>query len=174
MQRGGVGGRQGLQVADHARQPQHLVAQRGQLVRGGLGDPVEQCLVPGLQHRDRGAQLVGDVGDQVPAQLFLPVPRVGHLVERGRQFAQLAGRGHLADPGGALPAPHGPGHGDDPLHRAGDPPGHGQPGQQRQQRRQPGRARDRPQQLGLQAAVGAAQAGTGEPDHDLADPVALT
>jgi hypothetical protein len=29
---------------------------------------------------------VRDVGDQVPAQLVLPVARVGHLVERGGQL----------------------------------------------------------------------------------------
>jgi hypothetical protein len=55
VQGGGVRGGQGLQVADHAGQSQHLVAQRRQLVRGRLGDPVEQRLVPGLQDRDRGA-----------------------------------------------------------------------------------------------------------------------
>ncbi len=97
----GGGGGQGLQVADHAGQPQHLIAQRRQLIRGRLGDPVEQGLVPGLQDGDRGAQLVGDVGHQVAAQLVLPVARIGHLVERGGQLAQLAQRDDVADPGGA-------------------------------------------------------------------------
>ena len=48
MQGGGVGGGEVLQVADHAGQSQHLIAQRRQLGRGGLGDPVQQRLVPGL------------------------------------------------------------------------------------------------------------------------------
>ena len=169
VQRRGVGGCKGLQVVDHVRQPQHLVAQRGQLFRGGLGNPVQHGLMPGLQHRDRGAELMGHVGDQIPAQLLLAGQRVGHLIEGGRQLAQLGWRGDPADPGGALPAPHGPRHGDDPLDRAGDPPGHRQPGQQRQQGRYTGRAGDGPQQRDLQAPVGAAEAGTGEPDHDPAD-----
>ena len=132
----------GLKVADHARQAQHLVAQRGELVRGGLGGTVGQCLVAGLQDRDRGAQLVGDVGDQVAAQLLLPVQGVGHLVERGRQLTYLTGRSDRADPGGALATSHRPGHGDDLLDRAGDPAGDGEPGRQREQCCQPGSAGD--------------------------------
>jgi hypothetical protein len=50
--------------------------------------------VPGLQHRNRRAQLMRYVGDQVAAQLLLPVHGVGHLVESGGQFAQLAGAGY--------------------------------------------------------------------------------
>ena len=172
VQGGGVGGGQVLQVADHAGQPQHLIAQRRQLVRGGLGDPVEQGLVPGLQDRDRGAQLVRDVGDQVAAQLVLPVQGVGHLVERGGQLAQLGRAGDRADPGGAFAASHGPGYRDDPLHRPGDPPGHGQTGEHGQHRGQPGRTPDGPQQVRLQRMVGAGQPGTGEPDDGLTDPVA--
>jgi hypothetical protein len=38
-----------------------------------LGHPVQQRLVTGLQDRDRGPQLVGDVGDQIAAELLLPV-----------------------------------------------------------------------------------------------------
>jgi len=173
LQGGRVGGGQGLQFADHAGQPQHLVTQRRQLVRGRLGDPVEQGLVARLQDRDGSAQLVGDVGDQVAAELVLPVPGVGHLVERGGQLAQFAGRGDGADPGGALAAPHGPGHRDDPLHRPGDPAGHGQAGEQREDRGQPGGAEDGPQQVGLQGMVGAGQPGVGEPYDHLADPVAF-
>ncbi len=159
LQAGGVGRGQVLQVGDHARQSQHLIAQRGQLVRGGLGEPVQQCLVPGLQHRNRCAQLMRHVGDQIAAQLLLTVHSVGHLVERGGQFAQLAGAGYLADPGGALPTAHRPGNRDELLDRAGDPPGHGEPGQHGRQRRQPGRTRDGPQQRDFQGPVGAAQAG---------------
>jgi tellurite resistance protein TerC len=172
VQRGGVGGGQILQVGHHPGQPQHLIAQRGQLGRGGLGDPVQQGLVPDLQDRDRGAQLVGDIGDQVAAQLFLPVHRAGHLVERGGQLAHLARAGDPADPDAALPAGHPAGHRDDLLDRAGDPPGDGQPGQHGQQRGQPGRARDGPQQRRPQRVVGAGQAGAGEPDVGLPGPLA--
>jgi len=172
VQGGGVGGGQGLQVADHAGQPQHLIAQRCQLVRGRLGDPVEQGLVTGLQDRDGGAQLVRDVGDQVTAQLVLPVPRVGHLVDRGGQLAQFARRSDVADPGGAFAASHGPGHRDDPLHRASDTPGHGQAGEQREDRGQSGGAEDGLQQVGLQSTVRAGQPGIGEPDDGLPDRLA--
>ena len=96
----------------------------------------------------------------------------GHLVEGGRQFAQLAGGADLADPGGAVPVRHGPGHRDQPRHRAGDPPGHRKPGQQREQCGQPGRPGDGPQQRGQQHAVGGAEAGTGGPGQDHADPLA--
>ena len=121
----------------------------------------------GLQDRDGGAQLVCDVGNQVTAQLVLPVPRIGHLVERGGQLAQLARRGDVADPGGAFAASHGPGHHDDPFHWTGDTPGHGQAGQQREDRGQPGGAEDGLQQVGLQGPVCAGQPGIGEPDDHL-------
>ena len=75
VQGGGVSGGQVLQVANHPRQPQHLIAQRAEFGRGGLGNTVQQRLMPGLQHRDRGAQLMGDSGDEVAADLFLPVQR---------------------------------------------------------------------------------------------------
>ena len=143
-----------------------------QLVRRWLGHPVQQRLVPGLQHRDRGAQLVRDVGDQIPAQLLLPVHRAGHLIEGGRQLAQLTGRADLADARGAVSARHRPGHRDQPGDRAGDPPGHGEPGEQGQQGREAGRARDGPQQRGLQDPVGGPEAGTGGPDHGRPDPLA--
>ena len=172
MQVGGIRRGQRLQVADHTGQPQHLVAQRSQLVGGWLGHPVQQRLVPGLQHRDRGAQLVCDVGDQIPAQLLLPVHRAGHLIEGGRQLAQLTRRADLAGPRGAVAGRHRPGHRDQPGDRAGDPPGHGEPGEQGQQGGQAGRARDGAQQRGLQDPVGGPETGTSGPDHGRPDPLA--
>jgi hypothetical protein len=169
VERGRVAGGQRLEVTDHARQPQHLVPQRAELGRGGFGHAVEQGLVPRLQDGDRGPQLVGDVSDQVPADLLPPVQGAGHLVEGGRQLAQFPRRADVAYPGGPVPARHGPGRRDQPRHRAGDPPGHGQPGKQGQQGGQADRPGDGPQQRGLQAAVGGAQAGTGDPHHDGAD-----
>ena len=126
LQGGGLGGGQGLQVADHPGQPQHLVPQRRQLLLGRLGHAVQQRLVAGLQDRDRRPQLVRDVGDQVAAELLLPVQGVGHQVEGGRQLADLAGGGDRPDPGRAVPLAHRPGHGDQPFHRPGDAPGHAQ------------------------------------------------
>ena len=69
----------------------------------------------------------------------------------------------LADPGGPVPRRHRPGRRDQPDDRAGDPPGHGEPGEQREQGGQPGRAGDGAQQRGLQAAVGGVEPGTGGP-----------
>ena len=169
LEGGGLGGGKGLQVTDHAGQPQHLVPKGGQLARRGLRHAVEQRLVAGLQDRDRGPQLVGDVGDQSPAQLLLPVKRVGHLVEGGRQLAQLTRCRDLPDPGGAVAPAHRPGRRDQLPHRPGDPPGHGQPRQQRQHRRQPGRPGYRPQERRLQGVVRGSEAGAGEPHHGSAD-----
>ena len=81
--------RQVLQVANHPRQPQHLITQRAEFGGGGFGDAVQQRLMPGLQHRDRGRAARGrqrrrGCGGSVPAG-----PACGHLVERGRQLAQL-------------------------------------------------------------------------------------
>ena len=169
LQGGGIGRGQRLQVVHHPGQPQYLVPERGQLGRGGLGQAVQQCLVPGLQDRHRGAQLVRDVGHQVAAKLLLPVQGAGHLVEGDGQLAQLTRRPDAAGPGRAVTTGHGPGHRDQAGDRPGDPPGHGQPGDQGQQGGQAGRARDRPEQRGLQRPVGRAQPGTGGPDHHLAD-----
>ena len=144
VQGGRVGRSQVLQVADHARQPQHLIAHRGQLGRRWLHHPVQQCLVPGLQDRNRGAQFVGHVGHQVAADLVLAIQRACHLVERGGQFPQLAGSAHRPGSCGTVPARHSPGHRDEPGDRAGDPPGHHQPRRQGQQRGQPGRPGDGP------------------------------
>jgi hypothetical protein len=88
-QGGRVGRRHRLQVVHHARQPEYLVPQRGQLGRRRLGNPVEQGLVARLEHRDGRAQLMGDTRDQVTADLILTVQRVRHLIEGGGQFTQL-------------------------------------------------------------------------------------
>src|SRR5260221_428735 len=45
---------------------------------------------------------MGDVGDQVAAQLFLAVQGIGHLVERGRQLAQLSERSHAPPAASAM------------------------------------------------------------------------
>ena len=167
VQGGRVGGGQRLQVVDHAGQPQHLIAQRGQLAGVGSVHPVQQRLVAGLQHRDRRAQLVGDVGDQVAADLVFAVracrpsgrrPRPGRAARPGARTGPPARRGRRP-PWTGSPRSAGD--------RAGDPPGHRQAGQQGQQRRQPGRARDGLQQRGPQQGVGGAEAGAGEPDQSL-------
>src|SRR5207253_8771451 len=153
-------------------QPEHLVAEGAELGRGRFGYAVEQRLVARLQNGDGGAQFVRDVGDQVAADLLLPVQGAGHLVEGGGELAQFAGRVDLADPGGAVPRRHGPGRRDQPDDRTGDPPGHGEPGQQGEQGGQPSRTGDGAQQRGLQAAVGGVEPGTGGPNQRGTHPLA--
>ena len=130
VQSGRIGGSQCLQVVNHLRQSQHLVAQRRQLFGSSLGNPVDQGLMSRLEDRDGGAQLVRNVGDQVAAKLLLPVHGVGHLVERDAELGQRRRGGHIADPGGSLATRHSPGHVDNPLHSAGRSAGRpqGRPG----------------------------------------------
>ena len=129
LEDGGIGSGHRLQDVHHAGQPEHLVVQRPQLIGTRFGDAVQQGLVPGLEHGYRRAQLMGDARDQVPADLVLVVERVRHLVERGCELAQLAGRLDLARTCGPVSAGHRAGHADQPGNRAGDPPG--DPGRRR-------------------------------------------
>ena len=115
---------------------------------------------------------MGDAGHQVAADLVFAVECIGHLVEGRGQVAQLARGPDLARPRGAVAARHGPGHRDQRRDRAGDPPRHRQAGQQGQQRGQPGRAGDGPQQRGPQQGVGGTEAGSGEPDQGRAQVLA--
>ena len=85
LERRRLGRGQRLQVIDHPAQPQYLLVQRGGLLGGVRHDPVQQRLGVGLQHRDRGPQLMGDVGDEITPQLLLGAEGVGHLVEGNRQ-----------------------------------------------------------------------------------------
>lgn len=86
LQSGGFRGGEGLQVLNHPAQPDRLFVQGGSLLRGVWPEAVEQRLRVGLQDRDRGAQLVGDVGDQVPPQLLLGSQSISHLVKGVGQF----------------------------------------------------------------------------------------
>ncbi len=169
MQHGRVRRRHRLQVVDHAGQPQHLIAERPQFLRGGLGDAVEQGLVSRLEDRHRRAELVRDARHQVPADLVLAVERVGHLIERGGEFAQFARPAHLPRPGRPVAACHRPGHRDQPGDGAGDAPGDSEPGDEREQRGEPGGPRDGSQQRRPQDVIGAAETGRGEADEDGAD-----
>ena len=135
LQRGGLGGGQRLQVLHNPAQPQHLFVPRGGLLRCVGHDAVKQRLGVGLQHCHRGLQLVGDVGYHAPSQLLLGNQGVCHLVEGDRQLTQLSrGARNVIDSGPPVPAAHRPGRLDQADDRPGDPPGNGQPNQQRQQR----------------------------------------
>ena len=58
---------------------------------GGFVDAVEQGLGVALQDGERGAQLVGNVSEQVAAELVLAIEVVGHFVEGVGEAAELAG-----------------------------------------------------------------------------------
>ena len=120
--------------------------------------------MPGLEHGDGRAQLMGDARDEVPADLVLVVERVRHVVERGGELAKLAGRLDLARARGAVAAGHRAGHRDQPCDRTGDPPGYPEAGGEREQGGEPGGPGDGPQQRGPQYRVGGAEAGGGQAD----------
>ena len=54
-----------------------------------LDDAVGQPFVVGLDRRQRGAQFVGEVGQEPPAGVLGVLERVGHLVERVGQVGEL-------------------------------------------------------------------------------------
>ncbi len=72
---------------------------RSELSWSGVGslDPVQQRLVPGLQHRDRRSQFVCDVGDQIAPHLLIADPAVSAIWSSAlASLPQLAGRLHGA------------------------------------------------------------------------------
>lgn len=86
------------QVVDHRLQPLCFIhADLHELVSiGAFDDPVLYSLYHPANRRHRGAQLVGDSGQQVCAHpLQLPQP-LGHVSERGDELADLG----FFDPGG--------------------------------------------------------------------------
>jgi hypothetical protein len=124
------------QLADHPAQPLGLGEHRPQHRRIGGLDAIDQVLEVRLEGRDGRAQLVGDVGHQVPAQAVHLGQLGRHLVELRRQAAHLVARGggdpavvvapgdgrggllHLAQRRGHPPGEHPRGEqGDDDRHR---------------------------------------------------------
>ena len=63
----------------------------------------------GLQNGDGGTQFVGNVGDEVAAQLVLVVPSVRHLVECPGEFADLAEAADVAGADSCIAEAPGPG-----------------------------------------------------------------
>ena len=88
-----------------------------------LIDTVEQRLGGTLEDRQGSAQFVGNVGDQVAAQLIFTVEVIGHLIERFSELAQLA-RTVLVDTGGTSTGRELTRGGGECGHRAGDPHRH--------------------------------------------------
>ncbi len=85
--------RQVEQVAHEAPEPLGLGQSAPQLFRAGLGHPVDEVLQHRLECGDRGAQLVGDVGDEVTSVPVDELEGGGHPVEGARQLAHLVTRG---------------------------------------------------------------------------------
>ena len=87
----------------------------------GLGYTVQQRLMPGLQHRDRGPQLMGHSRDEVTADLLLPVQRARPSGRR-RPPARATRQARRTGPPGPAGSPaSSPGSRDQPGDRPGDP-----------------------------------------------------
>ena len=80
--------------------------------------------------RERGAQLVGGVGDEPLLALERGLEPAEHLVERLGQFAELVAGAAQRDPRREVVFRRGAGGRGDPVHRAQRPPG-GDPAEDR-------------------------------------------
>ncbi len=78
----GFGCRQRAQVLQEAREDIRFVEQSSQVLRVGRVQPVEHGLGVAADHRERGPQLVCEVGQQLPAPGFVVLQAVGHAIER--------------------------------------------------------------------------------------------
>ena len=103
----GVDPRQLEQVADQVGEAPGLADRRLEVLLVGRHDAVGEVLQDGGQAGQRGAQLVGDGGDQGALLLVDRVQLGGHLVERAGQLADLVGR-LRADPAAVVAAGHPP------------------------------------------------------------------
>ena len=90
VQSGGLRGRQGLEVFDHAPETERFIVKRSDRLLGGIRQAVEDRFGVGLQDSDRCAQLVGDVSDQGVSQAVLSLEGFGHRVKSAAQIPQLA------------------------------------------------------------------------------------
>ena len=81
--------RQVQQVRHQPAEPFRLRERGLHRRRVRLRDAVDDVLELGLQRRDRGAQLVRDVGDELAAERVGLLEVVGHGVERVRELAHL-------------------------------------------------------------------------------------
>ena len=117
---GGVGVGEGVEVIDESSQAQHVVVHVDEPFEGGCGDAVDDLLAVALQHRERGAQLVGEIGDDVASGGLVGLQPLGHVIERSGEFTQFTGCVVMARPSGRVtPADEAGGVGD-PSQRADD------------------------------------------------------
>ena len=102
-----------------------------------------------LQDRDGSTQLVGDVGDEVAADLFLPVQ--GPAIWSKDAASSRNSPGAWISPTRAARSPAAMARvaAISRVNRPGDPPGYGEPGEQREQGGQTRGPGDGPQQRGL-------------------------
>ena len=70
-----------MQILDQFGQGGDLRLQGGDGIRGEFPDPILNRLQLAAQHRQRRAQLVGDIGHQVPAHLLVALKGAGQLVK---------------------------------------------------------------------------------------------
>ena len=125
--RGGVGGGVALgQRIERVRQPDEALGLVEERVVGrpvGLDDAVAQRLEVALQVGQRGPQLVGRVGDEVPPHRLLALEAGRHLVERIGEAGELL-RAVARDPGRVVAVGDPAGGAADLGDRAGEHAGH--------------------------------------------------
>jgi hypothetical protein len=125
----GLRGGEGLQVVKEPRHHRRLLEDGAEVGLIGGIKPVEHPLDGTADHRQRRAQLVGDVGEQGAALLLVRLQARGHLVERLGQAAHLLRTPGL-DAGGVVTARDPVGRLHDVADRRRHAP-HQPPGQQR-------------------------------------------
>ena len=77
----GLGERERPQILDEPRKHLRLVEDREEMLFVGRVHPVDECLEVSLDDRERGAQLVADIGEQAPPLLLARTKAAGHRVE---------------------------------------------------------------------------------------------
>ena len=87
-----LGGGDHVDVIGEPGQTPRLLAQGCPRFGSEHGHAVVQTLVVGAQGGDRGAQLVGEVGQHAPPGVLDPFQLVGHRVEGVREGLQLGAR----------------------------------------------------------------------------------
>ena len=113
----------GRQVSGETLQPGGLLGHRSKGLHLRGNDSIDEALHESFNGRERGAQLVGDVGDQLQPTALGGVERGGEGVDVGGQCGQLllGGKFH---PVGVVTIGEAASGGSDPVQRPQDPPGH--------------------------------------------------
>ncbi len=158
-QRGTLRQGEGAQVVDEARQQSGLIEDRSQVLRVRGIDAVEDPLEVALDHRQRRAQLMADVSEEMLARRLVGLEARAHGIECARQRAQLLGTA-FGDPPREVPALDALGRADQVAERHRRAP----QGAQRQQEHQHDED-DRDGEPGEPQAVLAAECTAHQPPH---------